>query len=381
MPDPPPPASRPRVAFLLPATSRTPIGGYKVFYGYANALAADGYVVSIVHSFIGSGWPRTLAWPRVRDAARTLLRSFWHRLRGWHRAPPWFSLDSRVRFRVAWSLSESRLPPADFYLVSNARTVAAAHRFRSIPPERLIHFVQGHETWALPPAELDALYRSPVRKIAISGWLAREIEKAGGSATVIPNAIDTTRFRIDVLPGEREAHCVGMLFHTAAVKDVDTGFRALQLAKAREPRLRARLFGAEPMNRDLPDWISYVRNPSPQQLLDFYNGIAVFLGTSLQEGWGLPVGEAMACGAAVVCTDNDGYAEMAIDGRTAKVVPAGDAERMADALLELVHDDAERIRLARAGHDHIQSFTWARSVALLEAQLQDAWREGGAVGQ
>ena len=381
MPDPPPPASRPRVAFLLPATSRVPVGGPKVFYEYANALAADGYGVSVVHSFTGGGWPRPCTWSGAGHFAKTLLRSAWHRLRGWHRAPPWFPLDPRVRFRVVWSLAESRLPPADLYIVSDARTAATASRYRSIPPERLIHFVQGHETWALSTAELAALYRSPVRKIAISGWLVREIEQAGGKAAIIPNAIDPDRFRMAVPPEERHPACVGLLFHTAAVKDAGTGLRALELAKAREPGLEARLFGAFPMDRDLPDWMSYVRNPSPQQLLDFYNGISIFLGTSRQEGWGLTVGEAMACGAAVVCTDNDGYAEMAIDGRTAKVVPAGDAERMADALLELVHDDAERIRLARAGHDHIQSFTWARSVALLEAQLQDAWREGGAVGK
>ncbi len=31
----------------------------------------------------------------------------------------------------------------------------------------------------------------------------------------------------------------------------------------------------------------------------------------------------MICGAAVVCTDNRGYREMAIDGRTALVAPVG----------------------------------------------------------
>lgn len=373
MPNPSSPARPPRVAFVLPATSRIPIGGFKVFYEYANALAADGYDVTVVHSFSGGDWPRPFSWHGACNTAKTLLRSAWHRFRGWHRTPPWFPLDPRVRFQVIWSLAERHLPVADIYLLSDARTVALAHRYRSIPPEHLIHFIQGHETWNLPPEALANLYRSPVRKIAISGWLAHEVEKAGGKAVIIPNAFDLDRFHMLVPPEERNPLCVGMLFHTMACKDVGTGFRALEMAKAREPGLRVRLFGAFPMDRTLPDWISYVRNPSPGELLEFYNGIALFLGTSRQEGWGLTVGEAMACGAAVVCTDNKGYAEMAIDGQTARVVPAGDAERMADALLELVHDDAERIRLAHAGHDRIQAFTWKRSTALLEAQLQEAW--------
>lgn len=362
-----------RVAFVLPATSRTPIGGHKVFYEHANALAKDGYAVWVVHSFTGNGLPRPLSWQGLRHGAVVVLRSAWHRLRGWHRAPPWFRLDPRVHFRVIWSLAERHLPPADVYLFSDIKSVAIAARYRTISPEQIVHFVQDHETWSLSQGKLEGLYRLPFRKIAISGWLAREVEKAGGKAVVIPNAFDLARFRMLVPPEKRNPLCVGMLFHTMARKDVGTGFRALELAKAREPGLKARLFGAFPMDRSLPDWISYVRNPSPGELLDFYNGIAVFLGTSRQEGWGLTVGEAMACGAAVVCTDNGGYAEMAIDGKTARVVPVGDAERMAEALLALLHDNAERIRLAHAGHDHIQTFTWARSVALLEEQLQEAF--------
>lgn len=364
---------RPRVAFVLPATSRTPIGGHKIFYEYANALARDGYEVWVVHSFIGTGFPHPVSWKGVRHVAEVLSRSAWHRWKGWHRSPPWFRLDSRVRFRVVWSLAERHLPPADLYLFSDANSVALATRYRSIPQEKIVHFVQDHETWSISPDGLSSLYRAPFRKIAISGWLKREVERAGGRAAVVPNAFDFGHFRMMVPPERRDSRVVGMLFHTMERKDVGTGFRALELAKVREPGLRARLFGAFPMDRELPPWMSYCHNPTREQLLDFYNGIAVFLGTSRQEGWGLTVGEAMACGAAVVCTDNGGYAEMAIDGKTARVVPAGNAERMAEGLLELVRDDALRVRFARSGHEHIAAFTWKRSVHLLEEQLQEAF--------
>lgn len=361
----------------MPATSRIPIGGYKVFYAYANALAEDGYEVWVVHSFIGTGCPRPVSFSGLLHFFNVCAHSAWHVARGWHRSPPWFHFNPRVRFRLVLSLAERHLPPADLYLFSDANSVAIANRYRTIPPRRIVHFVQGHETWSLTPEKLAGLYRSSVRKIAISNWLKREVEKAGGRAAVVPNAFDFNRFRMAVLPENRDARLVGMLFHTMPQKDVDTGFRALELAKAREPGLKARLFGAFPMDRALPDWMTYLENPSKDQLSAFYNEIAVFLGTSRQEGWGLTVGEAMACGAAVVCTDNGGYAEMAIDGKTARVVPAGNAERMAEGLLELVRDDALRVRFARSGHEHIAAFTWERSVHLLEEQLQEAFGTRG----
>ncbi|MBR6023083.1 MAG: glycosyltransferase family 4 protein [Kiritimatiellae bacterium] len=371
-------AVRPRVAFVLSVTSRVPIGGYKVFYEYANALVADGFEVQVVHSFVDRGWPRPFSWRGLTDWGKVCLRSVWHRLRGWQHSPPWFDLDGRVQFRMVWSLDERHLPSADVYCFSEAAFVARANRYRRIPASRIVHFVQGHETWALPPAELAELYRSPMKKIAVSDWLRREVEKAGGHATVIPNGFDFNKFRMVTPPGKRDAHVVGMLFHPAQVKDVETGFRALELAHARDPGLKVRLFGAFSMDRRLPPWMTHCHNPTQAQLLDFYNEIAIFLGTSRQEGWGLPVGEAMACGAAVVCTDNGGYAEMAADGKTARVVPVGDAERMAEALLELIRDDDLRIRLALAGHRHISAFTWKRSVRLLEEQLLEICGVDGA---
>jgi glycosyltransferase involved in cell wall biosynthesis len=370
--------SLPHVAFVLPATSRTPIGGHKIFYEYANALAEDGYDVWVVHSFTGTGCPRPFSFRGVLHFCDVCLHSVWHKLRGWHRSPTWFPLDARVHFRVVWSLAESRLPPADLYLFSDANSAAIANRYQTIPPQRIFHFVQGHETWSLSPGALASLYRSPTRKIAVSEWLRREVEKAGGRAEVIPNFFDFCRFRLETPPESRDSRFVGMLFHRAACKDADTGLKALELAKIREPALRACLFGAFPMDRELPPWISYLCNPSPTQLLGFYNEISVFLGTSRLEGWGLTVGEAMVCGAAVVCTDNPGYADMAVDGETALVVPAGNPPAMADALLRLVRDGGTRAGLAHAARQHIANFTKACSVERLKGLLLKAFQENSA---
>jgi glycosyltransferase involved in cell wall biosynthesis len=75
------------------------------------------------------------------------------------------------------------------------------------------------------------------------------------------------------------------------------------------------------------------------------------------EGFGLPVLEAMACGAAVVTTRDTVMAEVA--GAAARLVPVGDASALATALLEaLAHSTADReIEGARA-RSRAQGFTW-----------------------
>jgi glycosyltransferase involved in cell wall biosynthesis len=84
---------------------------------------------------------------------------------------------------------------------------------------------------------------------------------------------------------------------------------------------------------------------------------------ALEEGFGLPAIEALACGAPLVTTTGSVMAELA-DG-AATLVPAGDVGGLAAALMALVQapDDARR----RHGLDVAARFTWDASAAGHEA--------------
>jgi glycosyltransferase involved in cell wall biosynthesis len=69
----------------------------------------------------------------------------------------------------------------------------------------------------------------------------------------------------------------------------------------------------------------------------------------------------MICGCAVVCTDCKGYLEMATNGENALVVPVGDAEKMAQAIIKLISNDTLRITIAENGRKSIQQFKWDNS--------------------
>jgi glycosyltransferase involved in cell wall biosynthesis len=80
------------------------------------------------------------------------------------------------------------------------------------------------------------------------------------------------------------------------------------------------------------------------------------------EGFGLPVLEAMACGAAVVTTSGTVMAEVAGDAAT--LTPAGDASALAAALLEAVRLDPQaRSARSRAARERASVFSWERSIA------------------
>lgn len=354
------PSPRPRILFLLPCYIGVPSGGTKIVYQYANALVRDGYDVIICYPW----WPSI---GKARKAVHNFLRTTYHWLRGWTRHCNWFPVDHWVRQRLICSLSARWMPRADIAIATEARTAPPIAQLR-LPDSRKFYFIQGYETFSMTEETLLETYRLPLQKLVISSWLRDKVEAAGSSARLLPNGYDDTFQRIRP-PEQRPNASLAAMWGSDWQKDWPTALNTLLLVRQAHPELQATVFGAGPRPADLPDWATYVRKTTMAQLNAIYNEAAIFIGTSVQEGWGLPVGEAMRCGTAVVCTDNGGYAEMAIPDKTALVVPAGDAPAMAAAVGSLIDNPTERIRLANAGHAHIQDFTLEKSVRRLEAIL------------
>lgn len=104
------------------------------------------------------------------------------------------------------------------------------------------------------------------------------------------------------------------------------------------------------------DFISGVQRESMPAL---YAGGSLFLFTSLHEGFGLPLVEAMACGLPVVATDNSAIPE--VTGGAASLAPTRDAAALAGAALALLDDPERRAELARRGRARAREFSWRRS--------------------
>jgi glycosyltransferase involved in cell wall biosynthesis len=106
--------------------------------------------------------------------------------------------------------------------------------------------------------------------------------------------------------------------------------------------------------------IRTVSGISTEDLVKYYNEASVVVVPSIYEGFGLPAGEAMACGTALISTDGGALPEVV--GDAAIQVPIRDSKAIAEVLDTLLASPAWRDELAAAGRARIEElFCWRRA--------------------
>jgi glycosyltransferase involved in cell wall biosynthesis len=99
------------------------------------------------------------------------------------------------------------------------------------------------------------------------------------------------------------------------------------------------------------------------ELCSLYSGAQAVWFPSLYEGFGLPVLEAMACGAPVVASDTTSVPEIA--GNAAVLVSPQSVSENVDALEMVVNNSALRTKMRDDGRAHARQFQWSHSAAKL----------------
>jgi glycosyltransferase involved in cell wall biosynthesis len=96
------------------------------------------------------------------------------------------------------------------------------------------------------------------------------------------------------------------------------------------------------------------------ELSDWYARAMIFAFPSLDEGFGMPVLEAMAAGAPVIASNRSAVAEVA--GDAAWLVNPEDTEELTGMLVELTRNPDRRADLSRRGTLRASQFSWAAAV-------------------
>jgi phenylacetate-CoA ligase len=93
-------------------------------------------------------------------------------------------------------------------------------------------------------------------------------------------------------------------------------------------------------------------------MADLYRTADVALNPSLVDNMPNSLLEALACGVPVVSTRVGGVPYLVKDGVTAVLVDPGNDAAMAEALLRVLRDGGFAARLAKAGLEEVQRYTW-----------------------
>ena len=92
---------------------------------------------------------------------------------------------------------------------------------------------------------------------------------------------------------------------------------------------------------------------------------------SAKEGWGIANVEAAACGTPAIASDSPGLRESVIDGTTGILVPHGDADALAGAMVQLSQRSDLVAELGRAGRSFAETLSWDHAAEQTEAHLLD----------
>lgn len=339
-----------KITFLLAGVTSFPAGGFKVIFEYANRLSEEGHIVNIVMGAATVSPKTTLA---------AFLRFPYYKLRNKYSPEKWFQLHPGVRCFYYFTLFEHNLPESDIVIATAVETAFYLNKYKG--NFKRFYFIQGFEDWAVSRKKVLKTYCFPLKKMVIADWLKKLVEKTGNTAIVVPNGFDFAYFTKCIPIEDRDRFSVLLMYHTMEKKRCEDAVAALKIVKEAIPELRVRMFGRPDKPSGIPFEFDYFKSPSREVHNKLYNESSLYIAASSVEGWGLTIGEAMICGCAVACTDNDGFKIMARHNETALLSPVYDYKALAENIIKLIQDDELRFKISNNGNEYIQQFTWENS--------------------
>lgn len=341
-------------------------GGCRVVATYAEKLLEMGHDVTVV-----SRLPQTYGHGRrvIRKLQGKTDRSKYP-----NRTVYFDGLGDR-HIQIPWKepLEASDVPDGDVIIATWWRT---AFEVAALPSEKgaKVYFVQGHEVHRHQPWDLSGgSYWLPLKKITIADWLVDTMADRYGDHDVakVSNSVDLDRFHAPSRE-RNDAPAVGVLYSKEPFKGIDVALKAIEIAREKVPDLRVLAFGASDPDDmlPLPEGTEYHKLPAQDVIRGIYAKCDAWLFSSREEGFGLPILEAMACRTPVVATRAGAAPDLIEAGVTGFLSDIGDAEGMAENLVALLSLSPEAWKtMSTAAHARVRDYTWNDAARAFEAEL------------
>lgn len=204
--------------------------------------------------------------------------------------------------------------------------------------------------------------------IAISPYVEQVFRPfTGARFYLIENAVDQAFFRLSPRPDPGRLLFAGPVIERKGLVPL---VRALAKIKERQPHVELRVAGgtgAEPQyyqalvslarGLGVSAHVSFLGQLDQERLLAEYAACSLFVLPSFQETAPMAVQQALAARVPVVATSVGGVPTLVKDGETGLLVPCGDSDALAAAILRVLDDDDLRARMGeQARRDARQRF-------------------------
>lgn len=212
----------------------------------------------------------------------------------------------------------------------------------------------------------------------------------------VPCGIDLERFssptkstaqvraELGLPPTDPLAGWVGRL---VPIKGCEYFLQALVLARRQRPDLKGVIVGDGPLRGKLERMAgelglsqSVVFTRVREDIPDLMRALDLFVLTSLNEGLGRVLLEAMACGVPVVASRVGGVAEIVLDQKTGILVPPAKPEETAQAILEILNNGEKSRRFVREGWERVKEFDVHRMIEKIKLIYQKLLMDRSGVG-
>ena len=186
--------------------------------------------------------------------------------------------------------------------------------------------------------------------------------------SVINNGLDTSEFA----PIKNFSRNKYSLITTASadvpLKGLDYSIKALKLLKKDFPKIHLTVIGNIKKNGhtqrlikklNLEANVIFKSDLSRLQIKELYASSSIALVSSLYEGFGYPVIEAMSCEIPLIATNVSAIPELTLD--YAKLIEPKNEEMISNSVKEILLDYSKHVEIARKGRQHvIQNFNWIK---------------------
>lgn len=345
-----------KLNFILPFFTPFPGGGIKIMYEYANRMSLLGYDVMIYNSINTPYFEYPVSRPLFVRKLITLVKY------KNHPKPKWFQFNDKVQFKFIDDISDKTIRDADATITTWWSLVASLSKLDDSKGKK-INLIQGYEIWEGNENLVHQSYNfEKVSNLVISKFLYNKVKEHNlhSEPLLTTNALDTNIFYTINLITERNPLSVCMVYSDDdIVKGTNYGLAALEKLKEIFPKLEVELFGLTERNERIPSWIKY--NYNPRNLCEIYNRNAIFLAPNINEGWGLPPAEAMACGCALACTEIEGHKHHFVMGNAITLIPKS-VDDIVEKMTILLNDNELRISLAEKSIQVIEKYSWKKVI-------------------